>query len=92
MPRKKMGLLSRKFQLLKLSSFTSEIKQFIRKENGNSDSTDGAFHVLRDIAQSVQEDFDEFIDVNSDKKKFIKALSKTFALLLNINVNSVKKN
>ena len=70
---------------------TNEVEQFIREENDNSDSTDGAFDALSDIAQSAQEDFDELIDVGSDKEKFIKALPQIFALLLNTNVNSVEK-
>ena len=75
-----------------LVKITNEVEgKFIREENNNSDSTDGAFNALSDIAQSAQEDFDELIDVGSDKEKFIKALPQTFALLLNTNVNSVEK-
>ena len=74
-----------------LVKITNEVEQFIREENDNSYSTDGAFDALSDIAQSAQEDFDELIDVGSDKKKFIKALPQIFALLLNTNVNSVEK-
>ena len=55
-------------QLGLLVKIANEVEQFIREENDNSDSADGAFDALRDIAQSAQEDFDELIDVGSDKK------------------------
>ena len=51
-----------------LVKITDQIQQFIRQENNNSDSTDSAFDFLIDLAESVQENFDEFIDVSSDKK------------------------
>lgn len=47
----------------------NEIEQFIRKENGHSDSTDGASAILNNITESAQEDFEEVIDAESDKKK-----------------------
>ena len=51
-----------------LAKITNQIQQFIRQENNNSYSKDGAFDLLSDLAESVQEDFDELIDVDSDKK------------------------
>lgn len=47
----------------------NEIEQFIREENGPSDSIDVAFDILSSITESVQEDFEEVIDAESDKKK-----------------------
>lgn len=60
-----------------LVKITEEIEQFIREENGSSDRTDGAFDVLSNLVKSVHEDFEELIDADSVKKKFIKALSKS---------------
>lgn len=60
-----------------LVKITEEIDQFIREENGSSDRTDGAFDVLSNLVKSVHEDFEELIDADSVKKKFIKALSKS---------------
>ena len=57
----------------------------------NNASTDGAFYFLKGTAESVQEDFDELIDLSSDKKRFLKALPKIFALLLNTNVSNIEK-
>ena len=47
---------------------TENIEQFIRQENNNSDVTDGAFDFLSNLPGSVQKDFGEVIDGNSDKK------------------------
>lgn len=74
-----------------LAKVTDKFEQFIRLENGNSNSTDGSFDLLRNLVESVHEDFEELIDVDSNSKKFIKAFSQIFALLLNTNVNSVEK-
>ena len=66
--REKLKDADHEAQVGLLVKITNEVEQFIREENDNSDSTDGAFDALSDIAQSAQEDFDELIDVGSDKK------------------------
>ena len=47
---------------------TKKFEQFIRQENNNSDTTDGAFVFLSNLPGSVQKDFEEVIDGKSDKK------------------------
>ena len=59
-----------------LAKITDEIEQFKRGENNNSGATDGAFEVLGAIAESIQEDFEELIDADSDKKKVYKGFVK----------------
>ena len=66
--REKLKDADHEAQVGLLVKITNEVEQFIREENDNSYSTDGAFDALSDIAQSAQEDFDELIDVGSDKK------------------------
>ena len=39
----------------------------------------------------MQEEFDELLDDDSDKKRFLRALSKIFSLLFNIKVNTAGK-
>ena len=78
-------------QVALLAKITNEMKQLIREENGKSDATDGAFDVLSDLAESLQKDFEELIEADSDKKIFMKVLSKIFELLLNANVNTIAK-
>ena len=78
-------------QVALLAKITNEIKPLIREENGKSDATDSAFDVLSDLAESLQKDFEELIEADSDKKIFMKVLSKIFELLLNANVNTIAK-
>ena len=42
--------------------------------------------MLSEIADSVQEEFEELVGISSDKRSFIKGLTKIFTLLLNTNV------
>lgn len=78
-------------QVALLAKITNEIKPLIREENGKSDATDSAIDVLSDLAESLQKDFEELIEADSDKKIFMKVLSKIFELLLNANVNTIAK-
>ena len=67
------------------------ISEHVTFENENRDSTDGVLDVIREIANSVQEDFEEFVGTSYDKKHFIRALTKIFTLLLNTKVDTVEK-
>ena len=78
-------------QVALLAKITNEIKPLIREENGKSDATDSAIDVLSDLAESLQKDFEELIEADSDKKIFMQVLSKIFELLLNANVNTIAK-
>ena len=78
-------------QVALLAKITNEIKPLIREENGKIDATDSAFDVLSDLAESLQKDFEELIEADSDKKIFMQVLSKIFELLLNANVNTIAK-
>ena len=71
---------------------TRELEAYLSRESNNEDSTDGIFEFLSSISDSVQEEFDELISGDSDKKRFLRALSRIFALLLNTKVNMAKKN
>ena len=53
------------------------------------DSTEGIFDFLSHISNSVQEEFDKLL--SGDSNKFVKALSKIFALLLNTKVDTAEK-
>ena len=73
-----------------LPKITDKTEQLIRQENSDNNSTNGTFGLLSDLAESVQEGFEELIDADSNKKKFIKVLSEILPLLLNTTVNSIK--
>ena len=59
------------------------------KKNNDMDSTEGIFDFLSHISNSVQEEFDKLL--SRDSNKFVKALSKIFALLLNTKVDTAEK-
>ena len=49
------------------------------------------FDFLESLSAKVKEEFDELPEGDSDKKQFIKALTRIFALLLNTKVDSTDK-
>ena len=61
------------------------------KENNDKDSTDEIFDVLSQISDSAREELDELLSRDSDKKIFIRALSKIVALLLNTKLDTAEK-
>ena len=67
------------------------ISEHVTFEDENRDSTDGVFDVLGEIADSLQEDFEELLGISSNEKHFIRALTKIFTLLLNTKVDTVDK-
>ena len=70
---------------------TKAISEHVTFENENRDSTDGVFDMLGEIADSVQEDFEELVGISSNEKHFIRALTKLFTLPLNTKVDTVDK-
>ena len=68
-----------------------ELEVFLSKKNNDTDSTDSIFDFLSQISNSIQEEFDELLSGESVKKRFIKAMSKIFALLLNTRVDTADK-
>ena len=52
---------------------------------------DGVFDFLENLTNHVQEDFDKSIGEDNNKKRFIKALTRIFALLLNTKVDATNK-
>ena len=70
---------------------TRELETYLLEESDDADSTDGVSDFLTLLADQVQGEFEEFLDGNSNKKCFIRALSKIFALLLNTKVDTAEK-
>ena len=64
---------------------------WIRQEKNGYRQTDEAFDFLSNLEESIQEDIEELFDANSNKKRFLKALTKIFAFLLNTNVENIEK-
>ena len=74
-----------------LEKINSELEIFLSKETNEADSIDGIFDFLKDPSDSLQEEFEELLAGDSDKKRFVRALSRIVALLLNTKVNTPEK-
>ena len=68
-----------------------ELDEFLLRGNDSTDSTGGVFEFLAEISNQVQKEFNELLVEDTDKKRFLKSLSKIFALLLNTKINSAQK-
>ena len=68
-----------------------EIGDYLTGKGNDGDSTDGVFEFLENFTSRLQEDFDELIGEDTDKKRFVKALTQIFALLLNTKVDTADK-
>ena len=76
---------------LMFEEVSRELQEFLLRENDNVDSTDRVFEFLAEISNQVQEEFDELLGQDTEKKHFPKSLSKIFALLINTKVNTAQR-
>ena len=70
---------------------TRKLEAYLSRESNEEDSTDDIFDFFSWISDSVQEEFDELISSDSDKKRFLRALSGIFAFVLNTKVDTAEK-
>ena len=76
---------------LTFEEINKELEEYLLEKSIDTDSTDGVFDFLETLGNGVQKDFDELIGEDNDKKRFIKALTRIFALLLNTKVDTADK-
>ena len=69
-----------------------EEEEYLLEESDGADSTDGIFDFLSTLSDKIQQEFDELLDGNTDKKRFLRALIGIFAPLLNTKVDTPEKN
>ena len=60
-------------------------------QSEDTDSTDGVFDFLSEFSDKIQKGFANLIDRDSDKKQFLRALTKIFTLLLNTKADIAGK-
>lgn len=75
---------------LVFEEITRELEAYLVRESSDQDSTDGVSDHFSSIFDAVQEEF-ELISGDDDKKCFLQALSRIFALLLNTKVDTAEK-
>ena len=63
-------------QALLFEEINRELQAFLYKEYNDKDATDGAFDFLNQLSDPVQEEFDELLAGDSDKKRFVRTPSK----------------
>lgn len=76
--------------VLVFEEITRELEAYLVRESSDQDSTDGVSDHFSSIFDAVQEEF-ELISGDDDKKRFLQALSRIFALLLNTKVDTAEK-
>ena len=77
--------------ILIFEQINKELEEYLLEKGIDTDSKDIVFDFLKTLSNRVQEDFDELIGEDTDKKRFIKALTSIFALLLNTKVDTTDK-
>ena len=63
------------YNTLIFEEITKELEAYLLEESDETDSTDGIFDFLALLADQVQGEFEELLDGNSDKKRFLRAFS-----------------
>ena len=78
-------------QVILFEEINRELEAFLTKESNDKDATDSVLYLLLAISDSVQEEFEELIGGDRYRKRFVRALSKIFVLLLNTRVDTAEK-
>ena len=52
---------------------------------------DGVFDAIKALSSDVREEFEDLLEGDNDKKRFLKSLSKIFTLLLNTKVSTTNE-
>ena len=68
-----------------------EVEGYLLEESDDADSIYGIFDFLSTLSDKIQEEFDELLDGNTNKKRFVRALTGIFILLLNTKVDTPEK-
>ena len=76
---------------LLFEAITTELEEYLLRKGDNADLTKGVLEVLTSLSKQVQEEFDELLGEDTNKKRFLKSLSKILALLLNTKVTTAEK-
>ena len=68
-----------------------ELEENLLEKRVGTYSTDGIFDFLETLTNYVKEDFEEFIGEDTSKNRFVRGLTRIFALLLNTKVDTGDK-
>ena len=68
-----------------------ELEENLLEKRVGTYSTDGIFDFLETLTNHVKEDFEEFIGEDTSKNRFVRGMTRIFALLLNTKVDTGDK-
>ena len=86
-----IGVGSESDSTLIFEEIRKEEEEYQLGESDDTDSTDGVFDFLGALSEKIPEEFDELLDDNTDKKRFIRALTRIFVLPLNTKIDTHEK-
>ena len=72
--------------------FRREVEEYLLDGSDDTDSTDRILDFIAELSDKIQKKFDEFTNGDSDRKCFLKTLTRIFTLLLYTKVDTPKKN
>ena len=74
-----------------VNKIIEQIKEVLEDSVENKDSTDGLGDTIKDIFQSILDEFKDLIGENKDRKSFIGGLIKIFTILLSSRSTTLAK-
>ena len=83
-----IGVCSESDSTLIFEEIRKEEEEYLLGESGDTDSTDGVFNFLEALSEKNPEEPDELLEDNTDKKRFIRALTRIFVLPLNTKIDT----
>ena len=73
-----------------LDNITFQLEEHLLKKV-EGEAEDGLLNIAGSLTNKIQEEYDKLIGEDTDKKRFIKSITRVFALLLNTKVDTVDK-
>ena len=86
-----IGTVTNVDTILIFEGIRKELEGYLLEQSDDTDSTDGVLDFLAALSDKIWEEFEESLDGDSDKKRFLMVLTRIFALLLNTKVDMPEK-
>ena len=74
-----------------LKETTNNLENHLKDENKDTDTTDGIFDTITALSDEIRGEFEDLLEGDDGKKRFLKLLSKISTLLLNTKVGTADK-
>ena len=86
-----IGTVTNVDTILIFEGIRKELEGYLLEQSDDTDSTDGVLDFLAALSDKIWEEFEELLDGDSDKKRFLMVRTRIFALLLNTKVDMPEK-